>query len=265
MAERSLESIIKEMLREHNVENEANIRKYRRAFNSLIEKLGGDIEVLKKGKRTISFDETEIGFIKFIFNQLYRLDDSILNDFIDDNNEFSSQKVHEFLELLISDSSQSDLNVNEKRQLVEFFSDIFLLSDKRLIDECHSMIDKIAQQSLMFKRQERLFLLSHLHEYLKRYIFFILEEGTIEIEETAESIETLKNRKNQSDCLYDFLPPILRCEYINRDEYILERIQEDDDLREYIEKKIGKKAEEAFSYTALNDIAATHQTGDESD
>lgn len=46
--------------------------------------------------------------------------------------------------------------------------------------------------------------------------------------------------------------PMLRSYYIERDKELLGKIQEDDDLRCYVEKKFGKKAEEIFNYTKLN-------------
>ena len=42
--------------------------------------------------------------------------------------------------------------------------------------------------------------------------------------------------------------PDLRNYFIDRDKELLEMIQEDKDLRYYIEKKLGKKAEEIFNY-----------------
>lgn len=262
MLQRSLESIIKEVLKENGAENEANVRKYRRYFYKLIEDLGGDIEVLRKGNRTISFDENEVDIIKIIINQLYSVDKSSLKGLFNGGDEFTPVIVHKFLDSLINNPNLSDISEDERMRLIQFFSDIFLLSDKRMIEECHLMIDKIAQQALVYNRVQRLTMLSHLQEYLKRYVFFILTDGTIKIAETAKSIEILKNRKNKSDCLYDFLPPIFQSEYIIRDEYILDMIQKDNDLREYIEKKIGKKAEEVFNYTVLNDIAPTTKTDD---
>ena len=46
----------------------------------------------------------------------------------------------------------------------------------------------------------------------------------------------------------------IQAEYVQRDIEILRAIQEDDDLREYIEKKTGKKAEDIFNYRALTDF-----------
>lgn len=39
---------------------------------------------------------------------------------------------------------------------------------------------------------------------------------------------------------------------MQRDKRVLEAIQEDDDLRQYIEKKFGKRAEEIFNYAVLD-------------
>ena len=44
----------------------------------------------------------------------------------------------------------------------------------------------------------------------------------------------------------------IRFHYIQRDKRVLEAIQGDDDLRQYIEKKFGKRAEDIFTYAALD-------------
>ena len=46
--------------------------------------------------------------------------------------------------------------------------------------------------------------------------------------------------------------PEIRFHYIQRDKRVLEAIQEDENLREYIEKKFGKRAEEIFNYAVLD-------------
>lgn len=158
LAQRSLESIIKEVIEEAGVYNEANVRKYRRYFYKLIEKMGGDIEVLKKGTRNISFDENEVGFIRSIIKTLCSFNKSTLSDFIEGNDEFTPVIVHKFLEELAADLGQSDISEDEKRRQIQFFSDIFLLSDKRIIEECHTIIDMIAQRALVFSRPQRLFM-----------------------------------------------------------------------------------------------------------
>lgn len=53
-----------------------------------------------------------------------------------------------------------------------------------------------------------------------------------------------------SEKFYEYDPDI-RYIYMQRDKAILENIREDDDLRQYIEKKLGKRAEEIFDYAEL--------------
>lgn len=91
--------------------------------------------------------------------------------------------------------------------------------------------------------------------YLKRVECLLKKECSLRISESIiaiSDIAALVTGENDSDIpAYNGFPPEIRFEYIQRDKYVLERIQEDDDLRQYIGKVFQKKAEEIFDYTIL--------------
>ena len=74
------------------------------------------------------------------------------------------------------------------------------------------------------------------------------------LREMAEYMEASKKRQGDDAGIqsYSWLDPDVAKDHILRDEQALLKIQEDDDLRHYIEKKIGKKAEEIFNYAHKN-------------
>lgn len=70
----------------------------------------------------------------------------------------------------------------------------------------------------------------------------------------AERIELSKKiaKNNINPPFYYEQDPEIMFEYIERDKRMLEKVQSDDELRLYIETKVGRKAEDIFNYAALD-------------
>lgn len=255
----TLKTIIESVLEDKNVKDdsntyEANIKNLNRAFTRLIEKLGNDKEILKRGERYFEFEESEVPFMKVLLSQLYD-NKGIIAEFTNErkrNKKFSSIEVYEFIESLKDIADSEGLDENDIERMVEFFSKIFLLSPLRIVENCHMSIDSLAAtlQDLDYYEQAKYLL--HVEYVLKKEYALRTAEFIFNTGELAHIVEEYRKKNGGDTHIYSEYEPELRFSYIQRDRCVLEAIQEDDDLREYIEKKFGKKAEDIFNYAALD-------------
>ena len=137
--------------------------------------------------------------------------------------------------------------------MAHFFGSIFLYSPLRSIEYCHTLIDMLALnlQDLTSDRQS--IYIGKVENILKKEFALRVTESTLEILDIAGIIEQSKNIVGNKIGIQNYCEkdPEIRFEYIQRDKRVLERIQEDDDLRCYIEKKMGMRAEDIFNYASL--------------
>lgn len=255
----TLKTIIESVLEDKNVKDdsntyEANIKYLNRAFTRLIEKLGNDKETLKRGERYFEFEESEVPFMKVLLSQLYD-NKGIIAEFTNErkrNKKFSSIEVYEFIESLKDIADSEGLDENDIERMVEFFSKIFLLSPLCIVENCHMSIDSLAAtlQDLDYYEQAKYLL--HVEHVLKKEYALRTAEFIFNTGELAHIVEEYRKKNGGDTHIYSEYEPELRFSYIQRDRCVLEAIQEDDDLREYIEKKFGKKAEDIFNYAALD-------------
>lgn len=257
----SLNKIMKEVIEEkHRMYGinqdgiyESKIKSMSRWFKILIKKLGGDVEVLKNDKNNFEFKE-EYFIVKFILSQFYDEKGMIYNFVIDKNKNFSSREVHKLIQEICNAGDREGMTESEIIELAKVFSSIFLESPLRSIEYCHALIDSFALNLQDLTSEQKA-------EYLLKYENILKKEFAIRYVELALNAERLgylidERRNLVGDDIYsgEFFEydPTLRYYYMERDKELLEKIQEDEDLRYYIEKKIGKKAEEIFNYAALN-------------
>lgn len=255
----SLEDIIKRVLDDKgmNYTYDANARALRRAFSRLFERLGSDIETYKHNG-VIEFVESEVPFMKSLLSQLYD-NKGIIAEFVNSkkNKKFSSEDVREFLELLEEEieKTESEEKKEELADMGMFFSNLFLWSPLRCVEDCHRWIDVITMNLKEIPVDRQSFYLGKIEHILKKEVALRTAESTMEMIKLAEEIESSK-KENEDDVgiqnYYFERDPEIRFYYMQRDKRVLEAIQEDADLRHYIEKRIGKKAEEIFNYAMLD-------------
>lgn len=258
----SLEDAIKKVLDDKKIEyvktNDSNVRCLRRAFERLLKRLGSDIERYKHNG-VIEFAEEEMPFMKSLLSQLYD-NKGIIADFVNGGKKskrFSSKEVREFLDILTEEieKAESDVKKNELEDMGKFFSEIFLWSPLRSVEDCHGLIDSIASclQDLPIDSQG--YYLGTMEHILEKEFRLRYTEAAIEMKKLAEEIEQSKDMYNDDIGIqryYGIQDPQIRFHYMKRDKRVLATIQEDADLRQYIEKKFGKKAEEIFNYAMLD-------------
>lgn len=228
-------------------DKEKNTRSLYRKFERLLERLGSNKEVLKDGGRTMEFDELDAPIIKALISQLYS-GQGIIAEFVNARNEsrqFSSNDVIEFIHALCDEVEKDDtMNKEELAYLAQFFNNIFLYSPLRSIETCHKTIDALALRlhDLTYDEQSI---------YLGKVEHILRKEYALRVAESAREIIRIADSKECREHYYYECDPEIKFYYIQRDRQILKAIQEDDDLRQYIEKKLRQKAEMIFNYASL--------------
>lgn len=245
----SLKKIIESVLEEkgEEVDEPNNQVRLRRAFSSLLERLGGDKNVIKGGGKNMEFDEFEAPIIKALLLQLHS-GNGIIAEFANSrhrNKGFSSDEVIRFIHSLCDEMDKDDkMNKEEITYLCNFFRNIFLYSPLRSLETCHKMIDTLASNLYDFSCDEQSIYLGKVEHILKKEVALRIAESAIEVVRIGE------RKKAQEEYYYEKNPEI-QFFYAQRDMCILKAIQEDDELRQYIEKKLGGKAETIFNYASL--------------
>ena len=256
----SFKRIIEEALSDKGWEpTEVDILAYRRAFYKLLERIGSDKEILKiqnkentENKKVtkneaILFDEFEKPVIKTLLLQLMD-QNSMIYEFThakNDKAKFSAEETNDFLKALKAEIFKDPELVDEDMRYLSIYLDnIFLYSPLRSIETCHKLIDALAANLSDLPCDEQSTYLGKVEHILKKEFWLRTAESAIESLRIAENIKYKNEPYVETD-------PAIRAIYIRRDSEILKAIKEDDDLRQYIEKKTGRKAEAIFGYAQL--------------
>lgn len=257
MSKRSLGSVIKEMLNEEKFpDDESYIKQCRRNFARLIEKLGGSIDDMKNSKNVIEFEEAEVPVIKVLLKSVFMSSDNPVGKFLfsKDNDDFSAEDAAKFIEYIVTESYVA-ANDATKEKMVKFLSDDTMVSHVRIIEDCHKLVDSYARELQHLVKSEQLIHLQLLKDEIFHFHILELVERAYRMAVISNEVELYKDGEEKVGCIYEGLPKSVQSEYVQRDIEILKAIQEDDDLRAYIEKKTGKKAEDIFNYRALRDFS----------
>ena len=250
----SLQKIIEATLTEKGVAlDESIIRSLRRDFERLIKKMGGDKAQIKSKNGKIEFDESEVPFIKVIMRQLYDKK-GLVAKFTNEHTDISSSDIHKLIQSIIDEEDKNGATEDELVNLACFLDNIFFCAPLYSIENCHLAIDTLVLNLQDLTSTQQAVYLSKVEHTVKKEVKLRIAESAINALEICESIELSKQLYEydigiQGYCEFDSK---IRLEYVQRDKNTLAKIQEDDDLRYYIEKKIGKKAEEIFNYATLS-------------
>ena len=248
----SLQKIIDMVLEEapstsvvDNYDNEK--RTLYRKFERLIEKLGANKETVKKGGRKYEFRETEVPWMKVILSQLHT-DHGVIAEFVNRKkrkNRFSSKEVRELIQSILDEMDKNGAAKVELEEMAIFFNRIFRMSSLRAIENCHNYIDALAMnlQDLEYDQEAQC-----LNE-IERLLGVVFMGRCLKLAiNCADICNIIVSEYDDTACPYEGLPPEIVYTYMERDRELLECIQEDDALREYIEKKFSMKAEQIFRH-----------------
>ena len=249
----SLLYIIQEVLADKNIPADpTNERALRRAFERLLERIGSDKSALKNDRNQFEFNVADVPFMKRILTQLYE-NKGIIAEFVNEHRQknFSSEETHNLIQSLIDEADAEGWTETELKDMAYFLSMLFYASPKRSIEYCHKLIDCLGASLADLPYAHQGIYLNKVEHVLKHEFALRMVDSVIAMIEIADISEDTKKLQATDVVDYQEYDPIIRYEYAQRDQNILEKIQEDDDLRQYVEKKIGKKAEDIFNYANM--------------
>ncbi|MGN0650039.1 MAG: hypothetical protein ACI4KM_06350 [Oscillospiraceae bacterium] len=247
---------LKEIIATRGLMDEENIsRNLSRYFDTFLKSIGIISDYIKNQKRQYEITEENAPFVKSLLISMY-LSDNIAK-FIrmnkNDHGIIKTDKFHDYVQLLIDEiDKKGDFTEEQIKNFVSGISNIYRAFPLSIIDSCHVLLDNIKNTfaSLTFNQQ---FEYSYtLYNILKSEFAHRFVNQAIDIRMISEILDNNMDQYNKEDVLKytecDYLSDELRLEYVERDSHIIALIQEDVLLREYIEKSLGKKAEEIFCY-----------------
>jgi len=250
--DQSLAAIISEVLWEEEFPiEESNVRRLRRSFDKLLEALGVNKSQLKSSGRTIGFGGAE-AIVKTLLKMLWR-DQGIATQLLKKQAAITAADIRDLIQAIIDEEAKKDVSDEELVELLKVLTNIFHHSHLFLLENCHTLIDSLATNVYDLTSTAQAAYFAKVEHILKKEFALRLTESLTNSLDIAMIIEESKQFYEdkfgvQRYCEYD---AELRFEYIQRDKLMLAAIQEDDDLRYYIEKKLGQKAEDIFNYAAL--------------
>ncbi len=256
----TLQKIIDEVLEEKGIKGtdgyEAASKNLHRLFDRFLRGLGVDKETLKGENKRFSFNEAEVFCTKIALRKLYE-NDGIVADIANecaDEEMLSYEKIRQLALEFINEANREGWDKEEQEILKDVLSDTFSLKASHFIWASHKMIDMLAGEAsglLANKKEESL---RKIYIFIAKELINTIVELPIETVEVADMLEYTKelygNELGYQD--YSGNEKSIQLEYQSRDKRLLKAIQEDEGLRKYVEEKIGKKAEEIFSYAAKN-------------
>lgn len=245
----SLSKIIKAVLAENGIKDTASQdaaeRQLRRAFDSLLACTNAQKDILKKGGKNLQFKEDELLFIKALLSQLYLQKGTAYKIISKKERSFSSQDIMDLIQSIINEIDQTQLSQDKLKEVALFYARLFGYFPADLIEQCHQLVDAFALNLQDFPFEEQVLYLNKFLRTLKHEFILRIVESTINMRDIAEII-TADN--DEGEIPYSFCCPEVRETYIKRDKNVLEKIQQDPNLRTYIETSFGRKVEEIFSY-----------------
>ncbi len=190
--------------------------------------------------------------MKVLLSQLYE-NKGIIAELTNEHRKkiFSSEEIRNFIQALIDEADAQGCNEAELKDMAFFLSMVFNASPKRSIDYCHKLIDflGVSLEDLPYTLQGHYW--NKIETLLKREVAHRMAESAINTIQIAQMMEEAKELCGIDIIDYQEYDPMIKYEYAQRDQNLLEKIQEDDDLRQYVEKKMGKKAEDIFNYANM--------------
>ena len=250
----SLQKLIEAVLTENGLEHEESYtRRMRRGFEGLLKNLGGSIDGAKAGGRIIEFNDDEVPFIKTILWQIYE-GNGIVAKVADERVKISTDDIHNLIQAVIDDAEKQGVSKERLMKFTAYFLNLCSYASLYFIENCRKHIEALALNVYEMPSNMQAEYFIKVEHILKKEVALRVAESALGQADIAEFIEMSKEGYDDDIGIqrYSELDPEIRDDYVRRDKNILERIKQDDGLRQYIENKFGKTAEEIFNYAALN-------------
>lgn len=227
---------------------EAVVLRFRRGFDGLLEKIGGSKEIMKAGGRNIEFDESEVPLMRVIIKRLYE-GDGLIADLGDDTKPITAEALVNLADSLVNEYKINGASEDEVRDFEEYAYDYLRVPQLVFKEKCIQLINEIISKNVDVQSKYQA-------ECFKRIIAFLPREVVIDYMDTVDIInqridiavidKEIQYFFGTNNDFYDGYSSQDKEECMQIDKAILEMLHEDDDLRHYIKKKIGRKVEELF-------------------
>ncbi len=246
MAKISLYKIISEVMDEGKYH--LSERTLLRRFQKLVAIGGGIADTMKTGTTTY-FEEEEVLFVKHILKDL-AMNKGLCSQFIDKNrgdDYVGASQVHEFIQKFFYELEADGASEEECQANLNFLAMIFLIPVHEMRENCHRLIDGIWLNLSSYPYTHQAMMMERLTKILKKEFAEITVQSTFMVGELAELIQKSKELCGDNIGMQDYGDDSIGVEYAERDMRTLRQIQADPDLRAYVEKKLGAKAEDVFN------------------
>ena len=240
----SLRQIIKEVVKEElPFENmDSAEKKLWRNFTKLIQRCGGDMEILFRGKGKVEFPNEEKEFVKIILVQLAREEGLSHKIWEDKDGSLTLNEVHEFIQYFIDYLSQKGYSEADIIGVAQSLDMMFQLSAREKLEYCHRMIDCYAENLTPYIYTQQVLGLENLAKKLAVESVCSTVNAAIHCGELAEVLKMgmeLGDTDDVGDLYGDDEDPI-RDEYMERDKQVLLYMKKHPEIRKIVEKQIGK-------------------------
>lgn len=246
----SLSEVINIVLEENGIKNtvseESTKRQLYRAFDSLLERLGASKDTWKKGGKNLQFEKEDLPFIKALLSQLYLQKGTAYKIISKKETSFSSDDILDLLISIIDEMDQTQLSVAKLIDVAVFYAHLFGYFPINIVERCHQVVNHFSSSLVDLTVIEQYTYMGEFLKILEHEFFLRMVESSINIKDLVETLLFIDNDAKNNP--YSFCCPDIRETYIERDKNVLEKIQQDPNLRTYIETSFGLKVEEIFSY-----------------
>lgn len=219
----------------------------RNKFRTFLKSIGADENALKDGGRNYLFEEKDVPIVIALISVLQSSEKikEYWKDYRDKDGLIHYHVIHEYISDLASEIESTG---HFSRDVIDVISskifDCYNAYPNAYFELCHDLIEEYRQSLVGFLCGENMSFVYRLH-------CILVGELTLLDTEVALRAENICNcRKQALECFgkvdYSYSPGGLGREYAERDRNLLRKIRDDNDLRVYLEKKIGYTIEEVF-------------------
>lgn len=227
-------------------------RTLRRRFRQLITVCGGNYTLLQNKNGKVYFDESETSFVKHILTELVK-NEGISSKFIDKRNtdEFVGvEEVHGFIQSYISKLEEDGYDESEIKATVDFLCMIFLFPVHVSRENCHRYVNSIWLNLQAYPYTHQGPMLGQTESLLKKQLAVTAVNTMFMVGELSELIQSSKKITEDDIGMQDYGDDTIATEYFERDRRALQLIQNNPEIRAYVERLTGQKAEEVFNIAA---------------
>lgn len=224
------------------------VKRLLRQFTKFIEMTGGTTEELKNEKGQMLFDDNDVPLLKFILTQLAQ-EKGFAFDFLQKKVDLASiEDTHNLIQQMLDSMATDGLSDDEAQAIVNWLDRAFQFSFRLEIENCHRMVDSIAANMLQYPYTHSMIYVNQFHQLLQREFARITVEAIMNIGELAEFLQMAKDiaETDSPSDLYGEEDDAIKSEYCQRDSNVVAFLDNNPEIRRYVERRAGATVEEIW-------------------